>query len=474
MRNTISASAKKIFYILFFLSNVALAQNSGKIYNIKDYGAVGDGKTLNTDAINKAITACADNGGGTVFVPAGNFVTGTVLFKSNITLNLDPDSHIIGTTDITQYKSYKLRKQDPNEPINITVRDSSVWTTALILLDKVHDVAITGTGTIDGAGVTDKRGEEGRRGPHGIFIAESKNIAISDIRVMRSGNYNIIGLYVENIKLTGITISQGSDGIHIRKGKNILIDNCKFYTGDDSIAGGYWENAVISNCIINSACNGIRVILPATNLEIKDCEIFGPGVFGHPRGTPINPLVTRTLTGIILQPGAWGLGGGKLAKIYIHNIHIRDVQTAMTLLLNKGNQGEDIRVEDVVATGITNNAISVEAWPEGSTFDQVKFKNVSVSYKILNPGVLKTSEITRLRTESRPLPYWGFYARNVKNIEFDNVKFDYAGTESRPVMGFDMVSSVSLKNVKYKKVTGVEPLVYSKDTKVVTVSSSSF
>lgn len=464
--------------LLVLCGLIVLAQSNqtqtGKIYNVKDYGAVGDGQTLNTDAINKAITACNEDGGCTVFVPAGNFVTGTILLKSNITLNLDQDAHIIGTTDLTQYQGYKLRKEDPNEPINITVSDSDVWTKALVLLYKVHDVAITGTGTIDGAGVTDKRGEEGRRGPHGIFIAESKNICISDIRVTRSGNYNIIGLYVENIKCTGLTVAQGSDGIHIRKGKNILIDNCKFYTGDDAIAGGYWEDVVISDCLLNSSCNGIRLILPATNLEIKDCQIFGPGVFGHPRGTLITPLVMRTLTGIILQPGAWGLGGGKLANIYIHNIRIRDVQTTMTLVLNKGNQGQDIRIENVVATGITNNAISVEAWPEGSTFENVKFKNISVSYNILNPDILKTSDFDRLYTESRPLPYWGFYARNVKNIELENLKFDYAGTETRSVMGFDRVDRITLKNIKYKEVVGIQPIKSSENSRIKIIHSGAF
>lgn len=469
----------RYLFVLLVFSNCAVPAQSNqpannKIYNINDYGAVGDGKALNTDAINKAVSACNNAGGGTVFVPAGNFVTGTIMLKSNVTLDLDPDSHIIGTTDLTQYKGYTLRREDPNEPINITVSDSTVWTRALILLDKVHDVAITGTGTIDGAGVTDKRGEEGHRGPHGIFIAESKNVTIAGIRVSRAGNYNIIGLYVENIKLSGITITQGSDGIHIRKGKNITIDNCKFYTGDDAIAGGYWENAVISNCLINSSCNGIRLILPATHLEIKNCEIFGPGVFGHPRGTAINPLVTRTLTGIILQPGAWGLGGGKLADIYIHDIHLRDMQTALTFILNKGNLGQNIRVEDVVATGITNNGCSVESWSKESSFDNVKFKNISISYAIKNADILKTKSFSRIGTESRPLPYWGFYIRNVKNIEFENVRLDYSGIENRPAIGFDRVNSVLLKNVKYKAVAGVEPLKYTGETKVINENSGTF
>ena len=470
---------KNIFVVFLVLSGLTvLAQSnqsqSGKTYSIKDYGAVGDGQTLNTDAINKAITACKNDGGGTVFIPAGNFITGTILLKSKITLNLDQDAHLIGTTDISQYQGYKLRKENPDEPINITVNDSVVWTKALVLLDNVHDVAINGTGTIDGAGVTDKRGEEGRRGPHGIFIAESKNITISDIRITRSGNYNIIGLYVENIKCTGLTIAQGSDGIHIRKGKNIRIDNCKFYTGDDAIAGGYWEDVVISNCLLNSSCNGIRLILPATKLEIKDCQIFGPGVFGHPRGTLTTPLVMRTLTGIILQPGAWGLGAGKLANIYIHDIRLRDMQTAMTLLLNEGNQGEDIRIENIIATGITNNAISVEAWSKGSAFENVKFKNVSVSYHILHPNLLKTTNFDRIYTESRPLPYWGFYARNAKNIELENVTFDYSGTETRSVMGFDNIEKITLENVKYKEVLGIHPIKTSENTLLKTIHTGAF
>jgi polygalacturonase len=459
-----------LFLILIAFSlDLSAAVNSyadGKVYNVKDFGAVGDGKTLNTIAINNAIDACAKAGGGTVLVPDGNYLTGTIVLKSNVTFYLEQDANILGTSDTEQYKSFKLRAENPQSPINITVKDSAVWCKALVLLSDVHDVAITGTGTIDGGSVKDARGEEGRRGPHGIFIGESKNIMISNIRVARSGNYNIIGLGVENVKVIGVTIQQGADGIHIRRGKNLLIENCKCYTADDAIAGGYWENMVIKDCLLNSSCNGIRIILPVTNTEIKDCQIYGPGVFGHHRGTVDNPLVARTLTGIIVQPGAWGLGAGKVAKVYIHDIRIRDMQTALTFVLNEGNTGEDIRVEDIVATGITRNACSFEAWPEGSSYENVKVKNVAVAYALNDPDLLKTVDFKRPTTESRPLPYWGFYLRNVKNIEFENITFDYAGKEIRPVMGFDLVNNVVLKNVKYKKVDGVQPFKYAATTTV--------
>ena len=447
-------------------------KNVEKVFNIKEYGAIGDGKTMNTAAIDKAITACANAGGGTVLIPNGNFITGTIVLKSNITLYLEQDAHVIGTTDISEYKSFKLRPEDPLRPINITVKDSLVWCRALVLIEGVHDVAIAGTGTIDGSGVIDKRGEEGRRGPHGILMGEARNITISNIRVTRSGNYNILGLGVENVRISGVTVTQGADGIHIRRGKNLVIENCKCYTADDAIAGGYWENMLIKDCLLNSSCNGIRVILPATNLEIANCEIFGPGVFGHPRGTADNPLVTRTLTGIIVQPGAWGLGAGYLDRINIHDIRIRDMQTAITFVLNEGNKGRNIMVTNLMATGITNNAGSVEAWPKGSSYENVKFKNINIAYSIIDKALLKTKEIKRPGTESLPRPYWGFYVRNVKDISFENVKLTYAGTDERPVMGFDSVGKVLLSNIKYKSAGNGRAFKYNNSTIVTQVNTA--
>lgn len=448
--------------------------NINKVFNIKDYGAVGDGKTLNTEAINNAIIACSKEVGGTVLVPAGRYLSGTVLLKSNVILYIENDATIIGTTDLSLYKSYILTGKDPEHPINITVRDSLAWCRALVLIDNVSNVTITGTGTIDGSGLVDKQGEEGRRGPHGIFIGDSRNINISNIRVTRAGDYNIICLYVEDVKFTNLTIAEGYDGIHIRNGKNMLIENCKIYTRDDAIAGGYWTDMVITDCLLNSSCNGIRVILPATRLEIKACEIFGPGVFGHPRGSINNPWVTNSLTGIIIQPGAWGAGPGRLDDIYIHDIRIRDEQTGLTFVLNKGNQAGNINVENITATGIYRNACSIEAWPVDSKFENVKFKDVSITYCIDNEQLLKVSDFSRPRTESRPLPYWGFYARNVKNIVFDNVTLNYVGNEIRPVMGFDEVDNVTLNNLRYKNVDGVKPFKYSEKTRLMNTNTTIF
>ena len=440
------------------------------VFNIKDFGAVGDGQSLNTESINQAINACAEAGGGTVLVPAGRYLTGTVQLKSNVTLFLDKDAALMATGDKSQFKGADVKTEDEEEPIGIGTNSMNYWTRSIILLEKVENVTITGTGTIDGMVIV----PEPHREIHGIMVTESKNIVISDITVTRVGNWSIVGFYVDDFRVSNVTVTDGYDGIHVRSGKKLVFDNCKLYSRDDAIAGGYWVDALITDCTLNSACNGIRIVLPVINMEIRNCYIVGPGVFGHYRGPVENPWITSTLTGIIIQPGAWAKGPGILDRIYIHDITIKDVQTALTFVLNERNTARDILVENVIATGVSRNACSAEAWPAESKFEHIKFNNVSVSYKITDTDLLKVKDFERPRTESRPLPFWGFYVRNVKKIEFENMKLDFKGLEVRSAMGFDNVESVILKNVHYKKVEGIQPLIYSEKTKIKITHSEAF
>ena len=86
-----------------------------------------------------------------------------------------------------------------------------------------------------------------------------------------ASNYAFMAYKIEDMVFHDLEFNEGWDGIHIRGGKNITIRNCRFFTGDDAIAGGYWENMVISDCHINSSCNGVRMIMPATGLTISNC-----------------------------------------------------------------------------------------------------------------------------------------------------------------------------------------------------------
>jgi hypothetical protein len=129
----------------------------------------------------------------------------------------------------------------------------------LLLGVGVEHVAITGQGTINGNKVFDARGEERMRGPHTVLFGNSKNITLRDISIKDAANYAVMLEFTSQVEVRGVKITGGWDGVHFRGWKDnpcrdISITNCEFYTGDDCIAGWWWENTLVSNCIINSSC----------------------------------------------------------------------------------------------------------------------------------------------------------------------------------------------------------------------------
>ena len=433
--------------VILIASNVAASSS----VNIKKYGAKADGKTLNTAAINTAIEACANQGGGTVVIPSGVYLTGTIHLKSHVSLYLEEGAVIKGTSDLDLYQSY--------DPVQKEAKyDSSYgrWNRALILGVGVENVAITGDGIIDGNHVFDSEGEENMRGPHTILMGESRNLILSNVIINRSANYAFMAYGIENAVFQNLTFNEGWDGIHIRGGKNININNSKFYTGDDAIAGGYWENMLISDCYVNSSCNGIRVIMPATNLTIARCTFEGPGKFSHRTSKELNRK--NMLSAILLQPGGWSLAPGKMDNVHIHDINISNLDNPFMFILNRGNESNEILVERVKATGINKSACSIESW-KGGSYGAVTFRDVSIEYVGHNDPELKNLTAGQPHVDSRVLPCWGWFVRNVRQLTFENVEIRYTGVEVRPAFCFDNVGEVTFKQVRYKNVPDTESII---------------
>src|SRR3954454_18384272 len=171
--------------LLLALAPAARAGTTSSVFNVRDQGAVGDGKALDTAAINKAIDACTAAGGGQVLVPAGRYLTGTVRLRSNVTLQLDAGAAIVGTPDVEQYEGFTPPEKTP-------LAERRRWHRALVLGDGVENVAITGRGVIDGNNVVDPTGEERMRGPHAILFGNSRNITLRDISVRDAANYAVM------------------------------------------------------------------------------------------------------------------------------------------------------------------------------------------------------------------------------------------------------------------------------------------
>jgi len=432
---------------------IANAQEFPSVFNIKDYGAQGDGITVNTHAINKAVDACSEAGGGTVVIPDGTFLTGTVQMKSHVTLLLEKGAVIKGVTDLDAYVPYiPTREMGRYDNAN-----KFRWNRALVLGVGVTDVTITGSGCVDGDHVFDSQGEERMRGPHTILFAESRNLSFSGFTVNNAANYAFMAYEIDNVVFNNLTVNQGWDGIHIRGGKHILIRNSSFYTGDDAIAGGYWEDVVITDCHINSSCNGIRMIMPADGLTISHCTFVGPGQYPH--RTSKEKQRTNMLSAILLQPGGWSNAPGIVDKVHIHDISIDNVNNPLMMVLNEGNSAGKILVERMKAERVNEFASSVESWKDG-TFDEVIFRNISIEYVGHPDASLSDALLRQPPVDARNLPCWGWMVRNVKNIVYENVHLSYTGVEPRPAFYFDNVALIVFNKVEYPGNENADSIVF--------------
>ena len=362
----------------FVMSCAGPDSRQDKVFDIKDFGAVGDGVTECTEALNAAIDSCSRAGGGIVSVPAGKYLTNTIFLRDNVELRLEKDAVILGVDDPERYSSYvpakDMTKYDTGSVLtNINSTGDARWTRTLILGVGLSNVAITGEGTIDGRHLFDARGEESMRGPHGIIIAESKDVRVENIHITCASNYAFLGYELENAVFKGLYITEGWDGIHIRGGKNIEIYNCRFETGDDSIAGGYWDGFRVHDCDINTSCNGVRLMQPAENLEVYNCVFHGPGVYPHRTSGRHNMLY-----GLILEPGGWGPAPGTMRGIYIHDVTMDHLQGPVSTGVRPECDAYDLTIENLSATGVEDQLCPIMPLHD-TGFKTITLNNISVS-----------------------------------------------------------------------------------------------
>ena len=241
------------------------------------------------------------------------------------------------------------------------------WHRALILAENVQHAGISGPGTIDGAKVFDLAGEERMRGPHAVVFVNCQDMIVRDVTILDAANYAMLFEVSDDIEIRNVTVIGGWDGVHWRGAperwcKNVKIIGCQFYTGDDSVAGRYWDGTLISDCVINSSCNGVRLIGPATRLTINNCLFYGPGL--QPHRTSGAQRRTNMLSGIILQPGAWDTTHGLLDNVLISRVTMENVASPVTLWTKPGNTVGRVTISDLTATGVYRSALSVESWDE--------------------------------------------------------------------------------------------------------------
>ncbi len=438
---------------------------AGRLFNVADFGAAGDGTTVDTAAINKAVEACAAAGGGQVLLPPGKYLSGTVHLRSHVTFFISAGASLVGSTNLTDY-------QQPGVPSYMPEARWGKWHRALLLGENLEDVTIAGAGTIDGNKVFDPTGEEKMRGPHGIVFVDCRGFWIRDVSIIDAANYAVFFQVSDDVEVRNVRFVGGWDGVHFRGAPqrwchNVNIINCQFYTGDDSIAGRYWDNTVISGCVINSSCNGIRLIGPATKLIVTDCLFYGPGVRPHrTSGTR-----TNMLSGIILQPGAWDKTEGLLDDVFIADNRMRDVASPITIWTKPGNPVGRITVSGLNATGIYRSAISVESWSD-LPITNVIFRGVNVEFAGTGTAEQGRREVEGPGVDARPLPAWGLYTRNVEHVSLEDVRFSFAREDARPVIVSESTTQLDLDNFRYTHSDAVTEAVVSRGSGKINIRDS--
>ena len=419
------------------------------LFNVRDFGAVGDGVALDTAALNAALAACGKAGGGQVLVPPGRYLSGTLHLRSHLRLHLAAGAVLLGTTNLNDY-------QPPEIPSFMPEAKWGNWHRGLIVGESVEDVAISGEGVINGNKVFDPKGEEHMRGPHAIIFVNCRNFTLRDVSIVDAANYAMFFQASDDVEIRNVKFTGGWDGVHFRGAPdrwchNINIIGCQFYTGDDSIAGRYWDNVVISGCVINSSCNGIRLIGPAKGLIVQSCLFYGPGQHPHRSSNR-----TNMLSGIILQPGAWDATRGPLDEVLLADNTMRDVASPVTIWTKPGNPVDRVTISGLNATGVYRAALSVESWSD-LPITNVVIRNAQIEFTGAGKPV---GSLGAPRVDARPLPAWGIYARNVENLTLEDVRLSLAADDPRPVIQAENVAKLNLDNVRFTHVSDVtEPLV---------------
>lgn len=438
----------------------AISQNRpSHIFNILDYGAVGDGVTLDSEAINRCVRDCSEAGGGQVLVPPGRYLSGTVHLRSHVTLYLSAGATLLGTTNLSLY-------QQPDIPGDMPEARWGKWHRALLVAQSAEDITIAGPGVINGNKVFDPTGEEHMRGPHALDFVACRGFKLRDCSIIDAANYAIFFQVSDDVDIRNVTIIGGWDGVHFRGSphrwcRNVNISNCRFYTGDDSIAGRYWDNVVISGCTLNSSCNGIRLIGPATRLLVQGCLFYGPGQQPHRSSARFNMLA-----GIILQPGAWDRTEGLLDNVFLADNTMRDVAAPVTLWTKRGNPVGRIEISGLNATGIYRSALSVESWADAPITNLV-VRNAALEFTGGGRAEQGTQEVKGPGVDPRPLPAWGLYARNVETLTVQDVRLSLAQADFRPVIKVENANLLELDSCKFTHVKDVTlPLVTTNVAKV--------
>lgn len=455
------------------------------VFDIRAYGATGDGKTLDTDAVNSAIEAAAKAGGGVVVFPAGSYLCFSIRLKSSVHLHLLQGCTIIAADsplpgEQTGYRGGAYDAAEPNTPWE-AYQDygHNHWHNSLLWGEGIHDFSIAGPGLLWGRGLSNGRDRKGDGAP---FIAEQPgvgnkaialknchNVLLRDFSILKGGHFGLLLTGVDNLTIDDLKIDTDRDGMDIDCCQNVRVSNCTVNSPWDdgicpksSFALGYarpTKNVTIANCFV-TGCYELGSVLDGTFKKYAP-EARIPHTGRIKCGTESNGgFINITITGCIFE-GCQGyaletVDGALLEDITISNTTMRDLHSGpifMRLGARLRGPKDSTRVGKLRRVLISNlecynapmKVSSLLSGIPGYEIEDVKLSNIfveSVGGAPVSAAAIQLPEAEHKYPEPGMFgmtPSFGFYLRHVRNVEMSHVEFAAKSPDGRPAVSLNDV-----------------------------------
>jgi len=450
-------------YLIVLILLLSVFNIEARDFNIMDFGAK-TGSISNTLAIQTAIDSCSFSGGGRVLIPAGNYVTGTLIMKDNVNLHLSVGAVILGSMNIEDYPAIK--------PEYVSLRTNS-YVKQLIYAENVKNIKITGFGEINGQGKGFKRvaqNDEGVNRPHLIQFISCKNVSVYDVSLKNSGAWMQHYLACDQLQIRGIKIfnhnNYNNDGLDVDGCKNVNISDILSDTDDDGItlkstSGRPCENISITNCVVSSHCNAIKMGTESNggfrNISISNC-VVKPSVVNSSTfygqkigisGVSLEIVDGGTMEGIVIS----GIKiEGTFSPIFIRlGNRARPYQEGMEIT-NVGKLG-DVLISDIHISNAKNIACSITGLPDNPV-ENIVLSNIVFKHEgggtlnDFNNEILEKEKNYPEATMFGILPAQGFFIRHAKNITLKSIQIETLTEDIRPAFLLDDVSGGQFSDIQ--------------------------
>lgn len=431
-------------------------------FDVRDYGAKGDGVAKDTAAIQKAIDTAAQTG-GIVTVPAGKYLSGTIHLRSNVTLRLSPGSVILASPDEADF--------DPYESLpfqSVSDKETTYFHYGLLTAENVHDIAIVGEGVIDGNRT--KRG-----GPKTVAIKLCQRVTIRGITVRNSPNYSISFWGCDYVNVDGVNVLNGyADGIDPDSSRYVRISNSYVDSYDDAICPKASpslgmdqkrpvENLTVTNCVLRTNCSNFKFGTESSG-DFRNIAVSNLVMLPRENGRP-------PISGISLE----SVDGAHIEGVVISNISMQGVRVPVFLRLGNRGRGlepkvagslEDVSISNVVVRGAAF-ASSITGVPgyrvRRVTVDGLRAIHTGGAKDVASLAVDEMVDHYPEGTMWGPLPAWGLYVRHASGVNIRNFDGSWTEPDQRPAAIFDDVADLTLDGFRPASATGAAPLLWLND-----------